>query len=138
MVIHHDHNERNKVDAIRDRFPKDAHWIVALVAVRETEAWMPTDPEALREAAPTRDAVWEVPYEVEKTAEPKAVLRTALGVAARRGTDFGDGGRCHAVMGNSSPSARKTSVFRANARLHSATMRCFSRSSTGTASSSSR
>jgi hypothetical protein len=79
VVIHHDHNERGKIEALRQRFPADHHRIVALVPVRETEAWMLADPEALREAAPTRDVAWEVPHDVEKVADPKAVLRAALG-----------------------------------------------------------
>ncbi|GHH94928.1 DUF4276 family protein [Streptomyces capillispiralis] len=89
VVIHHDHNERHKADAIRERFPDDAHRIVALVPVRETEAWMLADPEALREAAPTRDAAWEVPYDVEKVADPKAVLKAALGGRRDAERDFG-------------------------------------------------
>ena len=44
----------------------------------------------------------------------------------------------HALSGNTSPSSRKTAVFSAKARLHSSTIRCFSRSSAFTASSSSR
>ncbi|MGW5210086.1 DUF4276 family protein [Streptomyces sp. NPDC004051] len=79
VVIHHDHNERSKVEAIRERFPGEAHRIVALVPVRETEAWMLADPEALRESAPTRDAAWKVPRDVQKIADPKAVLKAALG-----------------------------------------------------------
>jgi hypothetical protein len=44
------------------------------------------------------------------------------------------GARHHAVSGNSSPRAWKTAVFRAKARLHSVTTRCFSRSSAWRAS----
>lgn len=44
----------------------------------------------------------------------------------------------HALMRNSSPKATKTAMLSANARLHSAMIRCFSRSSAGTPSSSSR
>ncbi|MFE9926340.1 hypothetical protein ACFYQA_33675 [Streptomyces sp. NPDC005774] len=89
VMIHHDHNERSKVDALRDRFPDDAHRIVALVPVRETEAWMPADPAALKEAAPMRDAAWEVSPDVEKAADPKAVLKVALGGRRDAERDFG-------------------------------------------------
>lgn len=68
VVIHHDHDERSKVDSIRECFPGEAHRIVALVPVRETEAWMLADPEAFRESAPTRDAAWKVPRDVQKIA----------------------------------------------------------------------
>ena len=88
VMVHHDHNERTKVDAVRECLPDDAHRIVALVPVRETEAWMLADPEALEEAAPTRDATWEVPYDVEKVADPKAVLKTALGGRRAPERDF--------------------------------------------------
>lgn len=89
VMVHHDHNERGKVDAVRERFPDDAHRIVALVPVRETEAWMLTDPEAVREAAPTRDAAWELPYDVEKVADPKSLLKAALGGRRDAERDFG-------------------------------------------------
>ncbi|CAM5414204.1 hypothetical protein SHIRM173S_10633 [Streptomyces hirsutus] len=49
-----------------------------------------------------------------------------------------EAGGNHADRGNSSPRARKTSVFRAKARLHSVMTRCFSRSSAWMPSSSSR
>ncbi|MEV0302514.1 hypothetical protein [Streptomyces prasinus] len=89
VMIHHDHNERSKIDSVRACFPDEAHRIVALVPVRETEAWMLADPEALREAAPARDAVWAVPGDVEKAADPKAVLRAALGGRRDAERDFG-------------------------------------------------
>lgn len=79
VVIHHDHNERGKIEALRQRFPADHRRIVALVPVRETEAWMLADPEALREAAPTRGVPWEAPRDVQKVADPKAVLKVTLG-----------------------------------------------------------
>lgn len=44
----------------------------------------------------------------------------------------------YAVSGNCAPSSRKTALFSRKARLHSSTTRCFSRSSTGSASSSAR
>ncbi|WP_079189270.1 DUF4276 family protein [Streptomyces kebangsaanensis] len=89
VVIHQDHNERSKVDAVRECFPDDVHRIVALVPVRETEAWMLADPEALGEAAPTRDVAWEVSYDVEKVADPKAALKAALGGRRDAERDFG-------------------------------------------------
>ncbi|MEV7861753.1 DUF4276 family protein [Streptomyces hirsutus] len=108
VMIHHDHNERGKVDAIRDRFPDDAHRIVALVPVRETEAWMLADPAALKEAAPARDTAWEVPHDVEKAADPKAVLRTALGGRRDAERDFGRLGQAVALE-----SLRKVPAYRA-------------------------
>ncbi|GAB3179470.1 hypothetical protein GCM10027162_31990 [Streptomyces incanus] len=108
VMIHHDHNERGKVDAIRDRFPDDAHRIVALVPVRETEAWMLADPEALREAAPTRDAGRVVPGDVEKAADPKAVLRAALGGRRDAERDFGRLGQTVAL-----DALRKVPAYRA-------------------------
>ncbi|MFI1022674.1 hypothetical protein [Streptomyces olivaceus] len=79
VLIHHDHNERSKAEAIRERVPGDAHRIVPLVPVRETEAWMLADREALKESAPTRDAAGKAPRDVQKIADPKAMLKTALG-----------------------------------------------------------
>ncbi|MFC5953621.1 DUF4276 family protein [Streptomyces pratens] len=108
VMIHHDHNERGKVDAIRDRFPDDAHRIVALVPVRETEAWMLADPAALKEAAPTRDAAWEVPHDVEKAADPKAVLKAALGGRRDAERDFGRLGQTVAL-----DALRKVPAYRA-------------------------
>lgn len=88
VMIHHDHNERGKVDAVREQLGDHASRIVALVPVRETEAWMLADPEALREASPASDATWEVPYDVEKVADPKALLKTALGGRRDAERDF--------------------------------------------------
>ncbi|MEV7870923.1 hypothetical protein AB0P17_33600 [Streptomyces sp. NPDC088124] len=79
VMIHHDHNERAKVDAIREHFAADASRIVGLVPVRETEAWMLADTDALRRASPGSDSAWEVPHDVEKIADPKAALKAALG-----------------------------------------------------------
>ncbi|MFE1308046.1 hypothetical protein [Streptomyces sp. NPDC058755] len=97
VMIHHDHNERGKVDAVRELFADDAFRIVALVPVRETEAWMLADPGALREASPTRDSMWEVPYDVEKVADPKAVLNAALGGRRDAERDFGKLGQTVAL-----------------------------------------
>lgn len=97
VMIHHDHNERAKVDAIRDRFPDDAHRIVALVPVRETEAWILADPAALREAAPRSDDSWQIPYDVERIADPKAVLNAALGARRDAERDFGKLGQTVAL-----------------------------------------
>ncbi|MEF9903401.1 DUF4276 family protein [Streptomyces sp. P9-A2] len=108
VMIHHDHNERSKVDALRDRFPDDAHRIVALVPVRETEAWMLADPAALKEAAPTRDTAWEVSHDVEKAADPKAVLKAALGGRRDAERDFGRLGQTVAL-----DALRKVPAYRA-------------------------
>jgi hypothetical protein len=88
VVIHHDHNERGKVKAVREHFPDEASRIVALVPVRETEAWMLADPNALRQASPARDTAREVPNDVQKVADPKAVLRAALGGRRDAERDF--------------------------------------------------
>lgn len=89
VMIHHDHNERSKAEAVRECFPDDAHRIVALVPVRETEAWILADPQALGEAASARDTAWEVPHDVEKVADPKAALKAALGGRRDAERDFG-------------------------------------------------
>jgi uncharacterized protein DUF4276 len=88
VVIHHDHNERGKIDAIRQKFADDAARIVALVPVRETEAWMLADTDALREASPTSNSAWAVPHDVEKVADPKALLKAALGGRRDAERDF--------------------------------------------------
>lgn len=88
VLIHHDHNERGKVEAVREQFADDAFRLVALVPVRETEAWMLTDLAALREASPLSDSTWELPHDVEKIADPKAVLRAALGGRRDAERDF--------------------------------------------------
>jgi hypothetical protein len=107
VMVHHDHNERSKVDAVRACFPDDTHRIVALVPVRETEAWMLADASALKEAAPARDAAWEVPHDVEKVADPKAVLRAALGGRRDAERDFGRLGQTVAL-----DALRKVSAYR--------------------------
>ncbi|WP_255953013.1 DUF4276 family protein [Streptomyces odontomachi] len=79
VLIHHDHNERGKVDALREQLANDAPRIVGLVPVRETEAWMLADTTALRAASPANDTTWEVPHDVEKVTDPKALLKAVLG-----------------------------------------------------------
>jgi hypothetical protein len=88
VLIHHDHNERAKIEAIREKCADDASRIVALVPVRETEAWMLADTDALREAAPSNDTTWVVPGDAEKLADPKAVLKAALGGRRAPEQDF--------------------------------------------------
>ncbi|MEV0264313.1 DUF4276 family protein [Streptomyces sp. NPDC050617] len=88
VMIHNDHNERGKVDSVREQFADDASRIVALVPVRETEAWILADVNALREASPASDTAWEVPHDVEKVADPKAVLKAALGGRRDAARDF--------------------------------------------------
>ena len=70
--------------------------------------------------------------------QPEGWVEIGGRVFLERSTVRASGCPPQALSGNSSPSARKTAVFRANARLHSATIRCFSRSSARTPSSSSR
>jgi hypothetical protein len=43
VMIHHDHNERGKIDSVRERLGHAADRIVGIVPVRETEAWMLAD-----------------------------------------------------------------------------------------------
>ncbi|MGW2123797.1 hypothetical protein [Streptomyces sp. NPDC001758] len=115
MVIHHDHNERSKVEAIRERFPGDAHRIVPLVPVRETEAWMLADREALRESAPTRGTAEMVPRDVQEIADPKAVLKAALGGRRDPEHDFARLGQTVALdeLGKVPAYRRRTAELRA-------------------------
>ncbi|MGK5450320.1 hypothetical protein [Streptomyces radiopugnans] len=49
---------------------------------------MLADPGALREASPARDTAWEVPHDVQKVADPKVLLKTALGGRRDAERDF--------------------------------------------------
>jgi Domain of unknown function (DUF4276) len=81
VLVHHDHNEAAKIDALRERLaPADLTCgrIMGVVPVRETEAWMLADRRALEAVRGTRlDGVPGSAAELERLADPKAVLRAA-------------------------------------------------------------
>ena len=81
VFIHNDYNERGKIDALRSRLadtlPQQTR-LVAVVPIRETEAWLLTDPDALPRGG-SRDAAPTSPRDVESIADPKKPLATALG-----------------------------------------------------------
>jgi hypothetical protein len=81
LLIHHDHNERAKIDVLRRRVdptvPKETR-LIAVVPVRETEAWVLADPVAFPRGSqvgllPTR------PRDVETIPDPKLLLKQVLG-----------------------------------------------------------
>jgi Domain of unknown function (DUF4276) len=85
LFVHHDKNESPKVQALRDRLGQGSR-IVAVVPVRETEAWILAAVYALN--APGLDPALkpEPVRSVEKTPDPKAALRRAY----TRGNPIGD------------------------------------------------
>lgn len=91
VIVHHDHNERSKIEAVRAglRHTDSAERVIGLVPVRETEAWMLADPAALPEtpAAVIRDLVG-APRDVERIADPKKALAQAFGPRHRPEYDF--------------------------------------------------
>ena len=74
-------NERGKIDALRtrlaDTLPRQSR-LVAVVPIRETEAWLLADPDALPRGG-SRDVSPASPREVESIADPKKPLAVALG-----------------------------------------------------------
>ncbi len=90
VLIHHDHNERSKVESVRARLGREADRLVGIVPVRETEAWMLADAAALPTAtaeASVRDLV-RSPRDVEKVPDPKKALAEAFGPRHRPEYDF--------------------------------------------------
>ncbi|MGW0943707.1 DUF4276 family protein [Streptomyces sp. NPDC002623] len=91
VILHHDHNERSKVEAVRAALRKDedAERVIGMVPVRETEAWMLADPAALPNApaAAVRDLI-RSPRDVEKVPDPKRALAQAFGPRHRPEYDF--------------------------------------------------
>jgi hypothetical protein len=90
VLIHHDHNERSKVESVRARLGSEADRLVGIVPVRETEAWMLADATALPMAtaeASVRDLV-RSPRDVEKVPDPKKALAEAFGPRHRPEYDF--------------------------------------------------
>jgi hypothetical protein len=81
LLVHHDHNERGKAEALRtrlaDRVAK-SNRIVPVIPVRETEAWMLADPDALPRGS-VLDQVPERPDAAESIPDPKKPLAAALG-----------------------------------------------------------
>lgn len=89
VMIHHDHNERHKVESVREQLGHAAERIVGVVPVRETEAWMLADPAALPDEPGTAvRSLIRSPREVEKVADPKKVLAQAFGPRCRPEYDF--------------------------------------------------
>jgi hypothetical protein len=85
VFAHNDHNERGKLDRLREglSIPADSR-LIDLIPVRETEAWMLADPSALLALGGGVD-VGEIPNEpggVERLPDPKAVLERVLGKRA--------------------------------------------------------
>ncbi|UIX32918.1 DUF4276 family protein [Streptomyces sp. GQFP] len=91
VIVHHDHNERGKVEALRAGLsaPQSAERVIGIVPVRETEAWMLADPAALPDGPATalRDLIGS-PREVEKVADPKKALGQVFGPRHRPEYDF--------------------------------------------------
>ena len=81
VFIHNDYNERGKIDALRarlaDSLPTQTR-LVAVVPIRETEAWLLADSAALPRGG-SRDASRVSPRGVESIADPKKSLAAALG-----------------------------------------------------------
>lgn len=83
VFIHQDWNERGKIESLRAQVHRDVPdetRMIAVVPVRETEAWVLADPNAfspvrgsLAESLPSR------PKDVETVRDPKGRLATALG-----------------------------------------------------------
>jgi hypothetical protein len=83
VFLHQDRNEREKIDSLRNRIHGDLPSqtrTVAVVPVRETEAWALADPAvfaAFRGSA--ADVLPSRPRDVEAVQDPKAQLSRALG-----------------------------------------------------------
>jgi Domain of unknown function (DUF4276) len=81
VFIHNDDNERGKIEQLKSRIGSRLSAgtrLVAVVPVRETEAWMLADPDGL----PRSSACSELPSrarEVEKCTDPKKKLGAVLG-----------------------------------------------------------
>jgi len=79
VFVHHDYNERAKFAPL-ELVAAGTSRLVHVVPIRETEAWMVADPEAfdLLRGSDRTDLPF-VPARVEQLADPKAVLKVALG-----------------------------------------------------------
>lgn len=80
LLIHNDHNERGKIDALEervgDRLPQWSR-LVRIVPVRETEAWVLADPSVFRGGAST-NGLPSRPRDVEGVPDPKALIKQVL------------------------------------------------------------
>ncbi|WP_420311909.1 hypothetical protein ACOB87_30355 [Streptomyces sp. YS-B37] len=89
VMIHHDHNERGKIDSVRERLSHAAERIIGIVPVRETEAWMLADHTTLPAGpASVVQGFVRSPREVEKVVDPKKALAEAFGPRHRPEYDF--------------------------------------------------
>lgn len=83
VFVHHDRNERGKVEALRkridDALPAETR-LIGVVPVRETEAWPLADAAAFPRAGGDVGAlVPPRPKDVEAVSDPKQLLEKALG-----------------------------------------------------------
>jgi hypothetical protein len=81
VFLHNDHNERGKTNALRSRLkqacPPQTRF-VPVIPVRETEAWMLADRNALPSGA-TAHGLPAKPREVGSLSDPKKTLAAVLG-----------------------------------------------------------
>jgi len=83
VFIHHDSDERRKIEALRRRIdgmlPADTR-LVGVVPVREPEAWPLADPAAFPRGGGNAVALLPVrPKDVESVQDPKQLLEKTLG-----------------------------------------------------------
>ncbi|WP_158575891.1 DUF4276 family protein [Streptomyces corynorhini] len=80
LLIHNDHRERNKIEKICQDIALPSHCrIVGVVPVRETEAWLLADGPLLGSLPGAVSAlIPSSPRDVERTADPKALLSRIL------------------------------------------------------------
>lgn len=81
VLVHHDHNERDKFTRLREAVDATSQSLVGVIPVRETEAWQLADRGLLAELLPGADLL-TVPDRVkdlEKLADPKKVLAGLVG-----------------------------------------------------------
>ena len=79
VFVHHDDNERGKIVPLA-RSETVGSRLVHLVPIRETEAWMISDREALAAFRGSDcSQLPDAPAKVEQIVDPKAALRSALG-----------------------------------------------------------
>ncbi|MET8256950.1 DUF4276 family protein [Micromonospora sp. NPDC005205] len=98
IFFHHDQGanaERTAAEwlrPLREAWGERAEQLVAVVPVRETEAWLLADGDALRSALGVRwtDAEMGLPAQprlVERVADPKSALNSVMGRVSRSTTD---------------------------------------------------
>lgn len=111
VFVRNDHNEAEKIDALRARLsaPSARGRIVGLVPVRETEAWMLADHEPLRALRGSR--LEDVPGSaraLERLMDPKATLRAARTAASTMSSSSTSATACPST---GSPRCRRTRAF---------------------------